>query len=103
MTALASRFPVKKKKRTRGELARKRERKKGKEQGRKGAGHGLIRWWWLRSLAAAMGSWLGHWLAIGSGEKETGSRGSGWCGGESEEGLWIGEEEDWIWIPRKIW
>ena len=40
--ALAPRFPVKKKKRTRGELARKRERKKGKEQGRKGAGHGLL-------------------------------------------------------------
>ena len=98
---MAARFPVKKK-RTRGELhVRERERRKGKEQGRKGAGHGLIRWWWLRSLAAAMGSWLGHWLAIGSREKETGSRGSGWCGGESEEGLWIGEEEDWIWIPRK--
>ena len=100
---MAARFPVKKK-RTRGELhIRERERRKGKEQGRKGAGHGLIRWWWLRSLAAAMGSWLEHWLAIGSGEKETVSRGSGWCGGESEEGLWIGEEEDWIWIPRKIW
>ena len=84
---MAARFPVKKK-RTRGELhIRERERRKGKEQGRKGAGHDLIRWWRLRSLAAAMGSWLGHWLAIGSGEKETGSRGSGWCGGESEEGI----------------
>ena len=45
MATMVARFPVKKK-RTRGELhVRERERRKGKEQGRKGAGHGLVRWW----------------------------------------------------------
>ena len=87
-----------------GGAGRKREREKeGKEQGRKGAGHGLIRWWRLRSLAAAMGSWLRRWLAIGSGEKETGSRGAlVGVAVKARRGFWIGEEADWIWIPRKI-